>query len=505
MLATMIRKMPPRKQRLRQALLSPNQAKAELCRRSLFYFMQEFWPEVSSETPKWNWHISYLAEELEQIAYRVANNQPKEHDLIINIPPGTTKSITATIMFPVWCWTNWYYMKFITASYSSALSLEHAEASRDLIRSEHFKLLFPELTIKQDKDTKSNFRCQKAEKRRDTILYQHLGGNRYSTSVGGTLTGFHAHMIIIDDPIDPNAAASDVKLKAANKWMEQTASTRKVDKEVTATILIQQRLHQDDPSGHMLNADAENIKLISLPGQIRDYEDCLFPKDLKSKYVDNLLDPERMSWKVMEGLKKRMGQYGFAGQIGQKPTPPGGGMFKTDNFQSVDSVPAPAPQFTVRYWDKAGTKDGGAYTVGVKVGKFANGRFIVLDVKRGQWESGKREQIIKDTTEADGRNVGVWIEQEPGSSGKESAQATIRNLAGYICKADSPTGDKVYRADPFSVAVNNGDVMILRGLWNKDFIDEYSYFPFSTFKDQVDAGSGAFSKLTAKKVAGRVI
>ncbi len=161
MQTTLTRTRQPRKLRFRKALLSPHQIKAERCRRSLFHFIQEFWPEVSLDTPKWNWHISYLAEELMEMAKRVAISEPKEHDLIINIPPGTTKSITASIMFPIWCWTNWYWMRFITASYSGALSLEHAEHSRDLIRSDRFRRLFPELSIKEDKDTKSNFRVQK--------------------------------------------------------------------------------------------------------------------------------------------------------------------------------------------------------------------------------------------------------------------------------------------------------------------------------------------------------
>jgi len=100
--------------------------------------------------------------------------------------------------------------------------------------------------------------------------------------------------------------------------------------------------------------------------------------------------------------------------------------------------------------------------------------------------------------------VTVWIEQEPGSGGKESAEGTIRNLAGYVCHAEHPTGDKVHRADPYSVQVNNGAFMILNGLWNRDFIEEHRFFPFSTYKDQVDASAGAFNKLVGKKIACRV-
>ena len=175
-------------------------------RLSLHEFLRVFWDEVAETDFKDNWHLSYLCEQLEEIAFRVARNEPCEKDLIINIPPGTTKTIVCSIMFPAWCWAmGWYWMRFITASYSATLALESAEKSRDMIRSDKFKALYPTLTIKDDKDTKSNFRIAKfTEKGR-----LRFGGNRFSTSVGGTLTGFHAHIIIIDDPLNPEQAASE--------------------------------------------------------------------------------------------------------------------------------------------------------------------------------------------------------------------------------------------------------------------------------------------------------
>lgn len=490
----------PKAQRTREALLSPYKVKAERCRRSLSYFMQEFWPLVSNDELLWNWHIEYLVKHLEKLAERVSKKQVKEHDLIINIPPGTTKSVTCSIMFPVWCWLKWPWMRIITCSYSSSLSLEHAEHSRDLVRSDLFQALFPELRIKQDKDTKSNFQIQKRKfdsKGRVEQLFNK--GNRYSTSVGGTLTGFHAHILIVDDPLDPHRANSEVELQKANRWLEQTLTTRKTDKLVTPTILIMQRLHQDDPTGRTLaKKQRDDVFHICLPGEIRNYAHKVNPPELKEKYTDGLLDTNRMSWDALDNLQSDLGQYGYAGQIGQDPTPPGGGIFKVDYFSLVDVLPNNITQ-TVRYWDKAGTADGGAYTVGVKMGKLPSGKFIVLDVKRGQWASNERERIIRSTAEADGSDVLVYFEQEPGSGGKESADATIRNLAGYSAYADRPVGDKIYRADPYSVQVNNGNIILMRAIWNRDFIEEHRFFPFGTFKDQVDAGAGAFNKLARKR------
>lgn len=492
----------PKRTRFMEAIKFPNRIRAEQIRRSLFLFMQEFWPEISGETPRWNWHIPYLCSELELLARRVAAGLPREYDLIINIPPGTTKSTTCTIMFPVWCWINWPWMRFIASSYSGSLSLEHAEASRDLVRSSRFKELFPHLEIKQDKDTKSNFRL--VERLPNGTIK--AGGSRFSTSVGGSVTGYHAHILLVDDPLDPRRAYSIVELETANRWMAQTLSTRKVDKAVTPTILVQQRLHQNDCTGALLaKRKGKKIKHICLPGEIQAFREFVKPQELIEQYTDNLLDPYRMNWPVLRDLEIDLGQYGYAGQVGQNPTPPGGGMFKVDLIPIMDTLPPESNLVSVvRFWDKAGTTDAGAYTAGVKIAKFisrAGHWYLIMDIKRGQWSSEVREEIIFTTAQSDGIDVIIGIEQEPGSGGKESAEATVRRLSGFSVFVDRPTGNKIFRADPFSVQVNYGNVRLLRGDWNYDFLEELRFFPNSKYKDQVDAAAAGFNKLAGRKEA----
>lgn len=491
---------------LRQSLDNPFSALIALGGLSLYEFIDVFWNEVSDSPYKPNWHIKYICEQLEKVANRVGNRQKKEHDVIINVPPGTSKTTICSVMFPVWCWTKWPWMKFITGSYSSDLALESAEKSRDVMRSDKFKMLFPDIGIKDDKDTKSNYRIAvKHRNSKGKVNNITIGGGRFSTSVGGTIVGFHGDINIWDDPINPKQAASDVLLNTANAWVDKSASTRKTDKEVSVTIMVMQRLHQNDPTGHLLEKEDKKILHICLPGEIRNYKDLLSPPELEKFYKDDLLDPARLSWDALKEMEADLGQYGFAGQIGQNPTPPGGGMFKVDNFQIIDTLPTNTHIVKVlRYWDKAGTANDGAFTVGVKIARLTNNKTIIIDVVRGQWASEQREKIIRKTAEADGRSVEVYIEQEPGSGGKESAENTIRNLAGFICKADLPHGDKVYRADPFSVQVNNGNVMLLRGLWNKSYIEEHKFFPFGKFKDQVDGSSAGFNLLSGKKFARRI-
>lgn len=381
----------------------------------LFDFIKIFWSEVSEDEFQPNWHIPYLCEQLEEIAEGVGRNEPKKHNMIINIPPGTTKTITISIMFPIWCWTKWPWMKFICSSYSGALALESAEKSRDIVRSDKFKLFFPNMGIKEDKDTKSNFRIYtKKQMRPGQVPRMQYGGNRYSTSVGGTLTGFHGHILIVDDPLNPQQAASELELEKANYWIDQTLSTRKTNKKVTPTILVMQRLHQNDPSGYLLAKKKTNIKHISLPGEVRNYGKYLKPVELRSKYKDDLLDAERLDWEVLQELETDLGQFGYAGQIGQSPVPPGGGMFKVDNLLTIDSINKADIVQIWRYWDKAGSEGIGAYTAGVKMCRLKNGNFVVMSTIRGQWGTEVRERNLKTMAEADGREVRIGIEQEPG-------------------------------------------------------------------------------------------
>jgi predicted phage terminase large subunit-like protein len=492
------------------AIKDPTKLQREINDRSLFEFLLWVWPAYSSQPFVANWHIKYLCKQLEKIAYGVGNRQIKKHDLLINISPGTTKTALCSIIFPVWCWTKWYWMRFITCSYSSDLSLESAEYSRDIVKSALFRSVYPELSIKTDKDSKGNFKIVKlvdnVTRNSKKVKAELIGGNRYSTSVGGTLTGFHADIIIWDDPLKPDEAASPKTLKTVNNWIDQTLPTRKTNKAVSAIIGIMQRLNQNDPSGHLLEKKKKKLKHVCLPGEIIHFKQFVKPAKLVKYYTkDGLFDKERMNKDVLEELESDLGQYGYAGQIGQNPAPPGGGLFKVDNFtMTAQLIDRRQIVKSVRYWDKAATTEAGAYTVGVKMHLLANKFFLIEDVKRGQWSSEVRERMIRQTAIADGTNVDIVIEQEGGSGGKESAEGTIRNLAGFRVKAERPMGDKFKRADPFSVQVNNGSVILVVADWNARFKEEYELFPNGTYKDQVDAGSGAFQFLVKKKKAKRV-
>jgi predicted phage terminase large subunit-like protein len=179
-----------------------------------------------------------------------------------------------------------------------------------------------------------------------------------------------------------------------------------------------------------------------------------------------------------------------------KIKPSAGKVFNRDWFKIVEAAPVGLSQ--CRYWDKAGTEGEGAFTAGVLMGRDIEGRYFVLDVIRDQWSSGRRNEVIRQTAQLDGYGVEVWVEQEPGSGGKESAEISIRELAGWNVHAERVTGDKVSRSAAFSAQCEARNVCLLNNPnrnWIGPFLDELHAFPTGKFKDQVDAASGAFNKL----------
>ncbi len=179
--------------------------------------------------------------------------------------------------------------------------------------------------------------------------------------------------------------------------------------------------------------------------------------------------------------------------------PTAGLLFQKQWFEIVDAVPAVGK--TIRYWDRASTEAGKgkdpAYTAGLKLRRPSTGLLYVMDMVRGQWSPMKVQQTILNTAKQDGVSTIVGIEKDPGQAGVVEAQLYIRLLAGFNVKLYPAVIDKVTRAEPISAQSEQGNVKILRGPWNKAFLDELQAFPEGLKKDQVDALSGAFNLMMA--------
>lgn len=361
-----------------------------------------------------------------------------------------------------------------------------------------------ELAYTFSRNARDNYTRAGGQIRDDAAAVKHWetgnGGGLWAAGVGGAITGKGFHLGIIDDPIkNAEEAASSVIRTKHEDWYNSTFATR--EEPGGAIVIIQTRWNENDLGGYVLAKESDepdNWHIVHFPaikeGEPPNYPDsCVLEPDKRA--AGQPLAPLRYDLDKLLKIKNRIGDYYWSALYQQRPAPREGGMFKREWFQIVHALP-PCDTM-VRYWDKAATEGGGDYTAGVLIGR-ASGVFYVVDVVMGQWATTERERIISQQLAIDASKYGyvtTYVEQEPGSGGKESAEATIRNNAGYSVRADRPTGDKILRAEPFAAQCSIGNVKLLYGDWNGRYIDILASFPYG-IKDPVDASSGAFNNIS---------
>lgn len=457
-------------------------ADREALERDLYAFVQKAWHLVEQLQPFTpNWHVQTLCKILQETVV----GKGESRRLVVNVPPGTMKSLLVSVFFPVWVWTKHPQKRFLCASYGQHLTSRDNVRARQIIDSRWFQDRWP-VKMLEDQNTKTRYNTTE-------------NGWRIATSVGGQGLGEHPDFIIIDDPLTDQQAQSKIERQTALDWFDRTMATRLGRN--PAIILIMQRLHQEDLSGHLLRRGG--WKHINWP---MEYEVSRPPtEDDPLGYTADptdertvkgeLLFPKLFPREKVELLKTDLGAYGAAGQLQQRPVPEGGAMFMRGWFALfLDAMPKDVVRI-VRGWDTASSEGSGDYTVGVKIAETRDGKIILQDVVRGQWGPAGVDTIIQATARGDGKRCPVRIEREGGASGKAQTAAFAKLLLGYDFKEQMLGSNKQVRAQPLRAAIESGQVYMLRGAWNQAFITELCDFPTGQHDDQVDAASCAFNAL----------
>lgn len=441
-------------------------AAAKMAQSDLYFFCR--WMFMKRRRYKWlrGPHHKAICDAL----MRVFRGECKR--LIINVPPRYSKTEIAVVNFIAWAFGQVPDAEFIHASYAAPLAVNNSANVRALLQHEGYQQVFPACRLASD--AKSHWTTTE-------------GGVMYAAGAGGTITGFGAGKhregfggaIIIDDPHKPDEAKSDIIRQGVIDWFQNTLESRKNSKE-TPIILIMQRLHENDLAGWLLQGgNGEEWEHVCLPA-IQPDGTALWPEK------HTIADLRRM---------ERAAPYVFAGQYLQRPAPPEGGVIKPDNIQVIDALPA-EPIKWVRGWDFAASVDGD-YTAGGKLGKLPDGRYIIGDMVRLRCGPDERDAALTNTASRDSSAVRISIPQDPGQAGKTQVLYLTRKLAGYRVTSSPESGDKVTRAEPLAAQINVGNVLMLRGPWNDELINEMRMFPNGTFDDQVDSLSRAFAELIA--------
>jgi predicted phage terminase large subunit-like protein len=451
--------------------------RAELAKRSLLEFTRQAWPILEPGTPmKDGWVLHAICDHLE------AMMRGEIKRLVINVPPGASKSRLTRVMLPLHLWTRQPWARVIGASYALNLSERDSYYARTIIQTDWYQRNFG-VSISSEQGAKVNFDNSS------------MGGLR-AISVGGATTGFRGDLLILDDAHNASDGESDAKRSEAVQWFLETFQTRVNDLDNTPIVVIGQRIHQEDVYQAAIDLGYEHLNIPMEWDESYRRTTSIGWTDPRSEEGE-LMWPARFSAAAVERLKRALGPYASAAQLQQTPVPRKGGLIGVDGIKIIDELPD-EPFIAVRAWDLAASEGAGAFTVGLKLlyGQKSD-RFYIADVKRKQLNAGGVRQMILDTAEEDGIAVKIVLPQDPGQAGKALVEDLIAALTGYNAKAEIQSGAKETRAAPMAAQIDIGRMSVLNRTWTKPLLDEMRFFPKGKYKDQVDAAASAFNELAS--------
>lgn len=514
---------------IKKVLTNPKAIRAALDKfeseQSLINFMKLGWSILEpGRDMVTGWVMEAICDHLEAVSRGELTR------LLITVPPGTSKSLLSNVFFPAWEWgpKNMAHLRYLNFSHEAKLSMRDNKRCRTLIMSDWYQELWGDrVKLTRDQNEKVNYENT-------------MRGFRQTGSVSAGQTGKRGDRLILDDLHSVRKAESDTIREEVLMWLTEEISSRLNDLDLSAIIMIMQRVHSRDAAGLVLEKDF-GYEHLMVPMRFESDRRCY--STIKPSYMDSKLekvhyhtanhtwqkyepDPIKQSeWKTQERynvdprvddgqlmwperftetgvsrLEKEVsaigGNYAIAGQLQQRPSPREGGMFKMQHFQYVDSANEFKFRKIVRGWDLAASdKRESPYTVGCKMGITADDIIVILDIYRVKHTPGRLEQGILNVAKADGINIEQDFPQDPGSAGKVQRFSLAKLLHGFKFRAGVESGSKETRAEAMASQFASGTVFLLRAPWNDQFVTELCGFPTAEFKDQVDAMSRAYANL----------
>lgn len=473
---------------------------------TLHEYVSEAWLEVEHRPFVDNWHIGVITEHLEAVSNGEIQN------LVINIPPRHTKSLVVSVFWPSWEWTHAPYIQWLYSSYAEKLSKRDSIRTRRLIRSAWYQGQWG-----------NAFDLTKADALR---LDNTAGGYRVATSVGGTGTGEGGDRVIVDDPHKAGAIESETKRDTDLDWWDNEMSTRLNDPRTGARVIIMQRLHEADLTGHVLSQGGYVHLRIPARYEPKAYSYGSAIPDPPPDPVEwtdprtepgEPLNPGRFGEAELAEIELRLGSYMTASQLQQRPTPAGGGIMKRTWWRfwvpqnsdlppvtvalpdgsHIEAVTVKIPvrvDRLIQSWDMAfKAKTDSSYVVGQIWGAKGADRYLMDQV---------REHAEFTRTLAMVRNMNRrWPQtEEKLVEDKANGPAIIDSLRSEIggIVAIEPDGDKAARLRAVSPQAESGNVYLPHPAvapWVWDFIEELAAAPLGDYDDQADACSQALRRL----------
>jgi len=423
-------------------------------------------------------HQAFLDRYLIEVArYVETGGQEGIGRLIVEMPPRHGKTINISKLFPAWFEGRNPDRRLINTSYSAKLANRNSRAVRNYIRDKRYGRFFPTIKLSRDTASLAEWDIENRE------------GGMISAGVGGGVTGHGAHILNVDDPIKSRLEAeSPTYRENLIDWWGDVYT--RLEEPGGAAIVTHTRWHQADLIGHLTNPDTavDDFVVIRLPAIAEE-------NDLLGRQPGEALWPERYPLAKLEKRRETLGEYRFAAEYQQKPIARSGQLFDPLLIEIIDE--APECKAWARFYDLAATaKSRADYTAGLKMGITEDEYIILADMFRGQMTPTDVHEGIVQNAQIDGRHVPIRLEAEKQGIVQLDYLLDDERIRGYTIDAMPPVGDKYTRAQPFASRVKNRRVKMVRGTWNRAYLEELATFPSGANDDQVDASSGAYEMLT---------
>lgn len=406
--------------------------------------------------------------------------------LAVFMPPRHGKSEFLSHWAPAWYLGTYPERRVIQCGYGDEFAATWGRRVRDTIDEAHREGVFG-VRVRRD--------LRAAD---DWQLEGHVGG-LLAAGIGGAVTGRGANLLLVDDPIKSREQADSPAFRRRLwDWYVNDAYTRL--EPGGAVVLIQTRWHHDDLAGRLLQemeaGGGDHWRVICLPAFAEE-------DDLLGRALGEALWPERYPREELLRVKSVVGSYPWASLFQQRPAPREGGFFKADWFRYVDEAP-PREQWLrfVRYWDLAGTEDGGDWTAGGLLVQAMDGYLYLVDMRHAQVSPHGAEQLVISTARQDGPGIPIVLEQDPGQAGKAQVEHYQRlpDLRQHGVWGNRADGPKHVRAEPAAARLESGALRLVRASWNAEFVDElcgYNPEDKNPQDDQIDVLSGAYRIIAA--------
>jgi predicted phage terminase large subunit-like protein len=414
-----------------------------------------------------NWHIAATAWHLQLcLAGRIKR-------LLITQPPRSLKSISTSVAFPAFALGHNPSLRIICASYSESLSRKHSLDCRTVVESDWYRRIFPYTRISREKNTELDFVTTRQ-------------GFRYSTSVGGTLTGRGGDIVIIDDPLKAEDALSNAKRSAANDWYERTLYSRLDDKREGVIIVVMQRVHVEDLAGHLLSK--EKWVHLNLPA-IAEVEQKIEvgPRKFYTRRVGEVLHEAREPREVLDQTKIVLGNFNFSSQYQQCPIPAEGEIVKWEWFERYDELPPRAPGDTiVQSWDTASkAEELSDYSV-CSTWQIKNSDYYLIEIVRQKLAYPELRRLVVEQARRFQTNSIIIEDKGSGISLIQDLRGADEGVPYPI--AFTPEADKVTRMSTQSAKIEARHVFLpRRAEWLEDLRTELLQFPHGRHDDQIDS------------------